>query len=142
MRRWSISRHPTYGLPTTNTADVPAKANQLANFPLNFLRAGYYTRSYGYINARTTGGYWWSSTASSATYGHHLDSWAGTVCAQYSNFRGVGFAVRCVAATDKEKRPIRGDFGGFRQPRSGFAQSYLYCSAETEQSQAFSQILA
>ncbi len=64
-------------------------------WPLQFLRTGVYYRSDGYLYARTTDGYWWSSTASSAASGRGLGTWAGNVYAQNSYFRGFGFALRC-----------------------------------------------
>ena len=68
------------------------------SWPLQFLRTGYYLRSYGYLGARTTPGDWWSSTAGSATYGRYLNTWTGGVNAQVNGFRGYGFALRCVRA--------------------------------------------
>jgi hypothetical protein len=64
---------------------------------LQFLRTGNYNRSYGYLNERTTNGNWWSGTAGSATNGRNLNTWTGNVNAQNNNFRGNGFALRCVA---------------------------------------------
>ena len=66
-------------------------------WPLQFLRTGYYNRSYGYLHVRTTSGLWWSATAGSATGGRHLNTWTGGVGAQDRNFRGYGFALRGVA---------------------------------------------
>ena len=79
-----------------NGASTP-NYNRLNEWPLQFLRTGYYNRSYGYLRARTTNGYWWSGTAGSATYGRGLDTATGYVYAQYNNWRGDGFALRCVA---------------------------------------------
>ena len=62
----------------------------------NFLRTGYYVRSYGSIYERVTNGFWWSTTAGSATYGHYLDTYPTYVTPQGSYYRGNGFAVRCV----------------------------------------------
>ena len=62
----------------------------------NFLRTGYYYRSGGYIYVRVTYGYWWSTTAGSATYGHYLSTAPTTVLPQDNDYRGYGFAVRCV----------------------------------------------
>ena len=71
------------------------------SWPLQFLRTGNYYRSYGYLNARTTHGYWWSGAAGSATNGRNLNTWTGNVNAQNNNFRGNGFALRCVAEISK-----------------------------------------
>ncbi len=87
----------TYGLPTTNTDNVAPKANQLANFPLNFLRTGHYYYSDGKVYRRATHGYWWSATRSSATHANRLYTSTADVYPQYSVYRGYGFAVRCVA---------------------------------------------
>ena len=79
-----------------NGASTP-NYNRLNEWPLQFLRTGFYDRSYGYLGGRTTGGHWWSGTAGSATHGRGLYTWAGNVYAQNSTFRGFGFALRCVA---------------------------------------------
>ncbi len=79
-----------------NGASTP-NYNRINAWPLQFLRSGYYRRSYGYLVGRTTHGYWWSGTAGSATNGRHLHTWTGNVYAQYNYFRGDGFALRCVA---------------------------------------------
>ena len=70
--------------------------NKINNWPLNFLRAGSYGRSSGYIYVRVTNGYWWSTTAGSATYGHNLGTSPTNVSPRNTNSRGYGFAVRCV----------------------------------------------
>lgn len=80
-----------------NTDNVAPKANQLANFPLNFLRTGIYGYSDGKVYDRTTTGNWWSATRSSATNANNLNTNTTNVNPQNSNNRGNGFAVRCVA---------------------------------------------
>ena len=70
--------------------------NRINEWPLQFLRTGYYDLSYGYLHARTTDGLWWSATAGSATYGRNLGTHTGGVNAQSNYFRGSGFALRCV----------------------------------------------
>ncbi len=62
----------------------------------NFLRTGYYVRSDGYIFGRVTYGYWWSTTAGSATNGRYLGTDPTGVDPQCNYYRGRGFAVRCV----------------------------------------------
>jgi hypothetical protein len=79
-----------------NTDNVAPKANQLANFPLNFLRTGYYRYSDGKVYSRTTGGNWWSATRSFATHANALNTNTTPVYPQISDYRGHGFAVRCV----------------------------------------------
>ena len=71
--------------------------NRINEWPLQFLRTGYYDRSYGYPNARTSGGSWWFGTAGSAAYGRDLNTWTGNVYAQGNVFRGHGVALRGVA---------------------------------------------
>ncbi len=63
---------------------------------LNFLRTGRYGRSYGYILERVARGYWWSTTAGSAAYGHYLSTGPTYVNPQGNDYRGYGLAVRCV----------------------------------------------
>ena len=70
--------------------------NKINNWPLNFLRTGYYYRSGGYISGRVAGGVWWSTTAGSATLGHLLSTYPTSVFPQNNYYRGYGFAVRCV----------------------------------------------
>ena len=70
-------------------------SGQFNYWPLQFLRTGYYNRSYGYLFARTTDGHWWSDTAGSATSGRFLYTYTGNVYAQRNSWRGVGFALRC-----------------------------------------------
>ena len=71
--------------------------NRINEWPLQFLRTGYYDLSYGYLHARTTDGLWWSATAGSATYGRNLGTHTSGVNAQSNYFRGHGFALRCGA---------------------------------------------
>ncbi len=70
--------------------------NRINEWPLQFLRTGNYRRSYGYLDARTPYGSWWSGPAGSATNGRHLGTATGYVYAQNTNFRGYGFALRGV----------------------------------------------
>ncbi len=79
-----------------NGASTP-NYNRLNEWPLQFLRTGHYGRSYGYLGARTPLGTWWSNTAGSATHGRYLHTSTGNVYAWYNDWRGVGFALRCVA---------------------------------------------
>ena len=67
-------------------------------WPLQSLRTGYYRRSFGYLNGRTTEGAWWSGTAGSATHGCYLRTWPSHVDTQANYFRGLGFALRCVVS--------------------------------------------
>ncbi len=77
-----------------NGASV-ANYNRINEWPLQFLRPGYYNRSYGYLASRTTYGDWWSATAGSATNGRYLATNTGYVNAQDIYWRGHGFALRC-----------------------------------------------
>ena len=67
-----------------------------SSWPLQFLRTGFYYRSYGNLAARTTHGYWWSATTGSATHGRRLGTGTGDVSAQHNTWRGHGFALRCI----------------------------------------------
>ncbi len=60
------------------------------------LRTGYYLRSNGIIDVRVTGGDWWSTTAGSDVNGHYLHTSPAGVDPLTNNYRGFGFAVRCV----------------------------------------------
>ena len=62
----------------------------------NFLRTGIYGRSDGYLYARVTNGNWWSTTSSSSAGSHFLDIYPMVVYPEGNNYRGHGFAVRCV----------------------------------------------
>ena len=79
----------------SKSAHYSPNYNRINEWPLQFLRTGYYDRSYGHLASRTTAGFWWSATAGSATYGRYLGTWTGNVVAQYNTFRGAGFALRC-----------------------------------------------
>jgi len=84
---------------------MPANYNRINEWPLQLLRTGHYGRSYGYLHGRTTAGYWWSGTAGSAINGRNLNAWIGNVYVQSNYYRGVGFALRGVAA--KQLFPIK-----------------------------------
>ena len=71
--------------------------NRINEWPLQFLRTGYYNRAYGDVRDRTAHGYWWSDTAGSAAHGRSLNTWTGNVYAQSHDLRGGGFALRCTA---------------------------------------------
>jgi len=64
--------------------------------PLNFLRTGYYYRTDGNVNNRTSSGDWWSDASSSDTNGYSLGTGSTNVFLQLNYSRGYGFAVRCV----------------------------------------------
>ena len=70
--------------------------NKINNWPLNFLRTGFYIRSIGFITERVAAGYWWSTTVGSATRGHSLLTGPTNVTPQFNYSRGNGYAVRCV----------------------------------------------
>ena len=56
-------------------------------------RSGVYERSDGYVYARVTDGYWWSTTAGSATNGRYLGTDPTGVDPQCNYYRGSGFTV-------------------------------------------------
>ncbi len=76
-------------------ASVP-NYNRINEWPLQFLRTGFYYRSSGYLGGRTSDGNWWSDTAGSAAYGRRLSTNTGYVNAQGNYWRGHGFALRGV----------------------------------------------
>lgn len=72
------------------------KASKLSQKSLNFLRTGVYDRLNGGINGRVSGGNWWSSATGPGMNGHHLGTAPTDIGSQRNNYRGHGFAVRCV----------------------------------------------
>ncbi len=82
--------------------------NRINEWPLQFLRTGLYYRAYGYLDARTTNGLWWSGTAGPATDGRALGTWTGSVYARNNYWRGYGFALRCVKNIFFLKRNVYG----------------------------------
>jgi uncharacterized protein (TIGR02145 family) len=74
-------------------------------FPANTAReedprlpaAGYRNRSNGSVYGQGSFGYYWSSTAYSSSYGHHLYFNSSSVHpSSYDNYYATGFSVRCV----------------------------------------------
>ena len=70
--------------------------NKINNWPLNFLRTGFYRRSEGLLFSRLSDAYWWSNTSPSMIYGYSLGTFTTSVNASASANRGAGFAIRCV----------------------------------------------
>ncbi len=60
--------------------------------PYGLLRSFLWQRRHG----RTAGGDWWSDASYSATGGRDLSTDPTGVYPQGYNYRGIGFAVRCV----------------------------------------------
>lgn len=87
----------TYGLPTGLADGVGPKSNQLANFPLNFLRTGYYYYSDGKVASRTANGHWWSATAASTIHATQLRIYDWNLNSHENAYRGYGYALRCIA---------------------------------------------
>ena len=69
----------------------------LKSAPLYFVRSGIYYYNGGDIGDLGSRGFYWSSTASTATYAYHLYFYSISVYPQYYNNRGSGFSLRCVA---------------------------------------------
>lgn len=67
---------------------------------LNMSYTGYYDYEDGKLYNRTTYGFWWSATRSSATGANLLRTDTSGVSPQRSNYRGNGFAVRLVRDAD------------------------------------------
>ena len=70
--------------------------NKINNWPLNFLRTGYYNRSYGNIHIRTSDGLWWSVANYSNINARRLNTYPSGIVPNGNGSRGTGFAVRCV----------------------------------------------
>ncbi|MBR2709720.1 hypothetical protein IKE72_01415 [Candidatus Saccharibacteria bacterium] len=84
------------GNPTTTPA-IRDQQNLMQSDPLDFVVSGVYYRSDGTIGNRTTEGSFWSGTAYSATLARSLHSYSAGFYPQDANYRGLGYAVRCVA---------------------------------------------
>lgn len=83
----------TYGTDTDR-----ASANKIANFPLNFLRTGYYSHIDGSVGDRTMYGYWSSSThGDKVTNFRILNTTTSAVYPDGNSDSSTGHAIRCVA---------------------------------------------
>ncbi len=86
-----------YGLPSANTTDtIPTKVNQLANFPLNFLRTGSYNYD-GNLRYQKADGNWWGGTRFSAELSKGIYTSLNHILVNNGNDAGLGLALRCVA---------------------------------------------
>ena len=65
--------------------------------PLSLPFSGYYHYFSGAVLSVGLEGYWWSSTATSASKANALPEFSGAFYPQGSNYKGYGFSVRCVA---------------------------------------------
>ena len=65
--------------------------------PLSFLRSGYYYSPSGDRGDRGFYGYYWSRRSYSSTSAYFLNFFSTYVNPQGGNFRGYGFALRCLA---------------------------------------------
>ena len=70
--------------------------NKINNWPLNFLRTGYYERVNGHINRRTVNGCWWSDISMGTARSAFLDTANTSIMSTANYYRGRGYAVRCV----------------------------------------------
>lgn len=70
---------------------------------LNMSPTGFYDYEDGKLYNRTTVGYWWSTTRSSATNANYLGTSTTYVYPQNSNYRGYGFALRLVRDVEEEE---------------------------------------
>ncbi|MBR2709692.1 hypothetical protein IKE72_01275 [Candidatus Saccharibacteria bacterium] len=89
--------NPQTGSTIANPSALTIQQNLMRSNPLDFVVSGVYNRSYGTIYGRTTEGPFWSGTAVSATSARHLTSHSTGFSPQHADYRGFGFAVRCVA---------------------------------------------
>ena len=69
----------------------------LLSSPLSFLRSGYFYWGNAGLNDRGGSGNYWSLRSNSTTNSYYLYFNNTGLNPQYSNNRGNGFAVRCVA---------------------------------------------
>ncbi len=81
----------TYNLLNNNDVN---DANELKEWPLQYLPTGGYYYNYGYVNLRTTDGFWWSKVAVSDSGGYNLSVWGHGFNAQDDYGSGYGFALR------------------------------------------------
>lgn len=70
---------------------------------LNMSPTGFYDYEDGKPYNRTTAGYWWSTTRSSATNANYLGTNTTNVYPQASSSRGNGFALRLVRDVEEEE---------------------------------------
>ena len=68
---------------------------------MSFIRSGAYGGVNGYLNLRRSYGYYWSSRATSGTGANYLGFYGSSIYPRSGNYRGNGFAVRCVAPKTK-----------------------------------------
>ncbi|MBR2695459.1 hypothetical protein IKE86_00915 [Candidatus Saccharibacteria bacterium] len=90
----------TRGNQATNTLTSNATDAKIRVFPLSFLRSGYYFWNSGGLNTRGSYGYYWSAGSASATNSYGLSFYSTLLHPRSSNYKGYGFAVRCVAAAE------------------------------------------
>ncbi|MBQ3261270.1 hypothetical protein IJH29_01275, partial [Candidatus Saccharibacteria bacterium] len=81
-----------------------SKDTSLHTLPLAFIRGGYYNwgnKDYptemGAPRNRRYNGYYWSSTTYSTTHSRNLNFYSTRLSPSNGNYKGNGFAVRCVA---------------------------------------------
>ena len=80
----------------SKTGTGQTNADTLArNLPLFFLRSGFYYNSTP--ASRSLRGFYWSLRGYSSASANNLDFTSTYTIPQYSNDRGYGFAVRCLA---------------------------------------------
>ena len=85
-----------YSLPATNTTNVPARVNQIANFPLNFMRTGIYNYD-GNIRFQKADGNWWGATRLSSGMSKGMYTSLNHIHVNNGSYAGLGTALRCVA---------------------------------------------
>ena len=64
--------------------------------PLAFVYTGYYGNASGSLYPEGSGGRYWSRTAFSGTRAYFLNFYSSLVDPRLNDFRGYGFALRCV----------------------------------------------
>ena len=72
----------------------------LGVFPLSFSRSGSYAWLSGGLNNRGYNGYYWSAASGSDTNSYNLSFNSSALNPRNNNYKGYGFAVRCVASAE------------------------------------------
>lgn len=95
-----IATKKTYKLGNNSDNDATKNDFGLHAFPLSFVRSGlYYWNSAG-LYGRDSGGYYWSAASFSTSNSYSLLFYSTNLLPRHNGNKGLGFAVRCVAAAE------------------------------------------
>ena len=88
----------TYGFISSQGAQTDNRINNLLHqFPFSLPYGGNVSRTTGDWNNRSTSGFFWSEGAGSAASARDLNFNGVDVWPELSNYKTIGFPVRCVA---------------------------------------------